>query len=228
MRVLRTMGLIMALLIAACGGGGAAGTTAGTDDSTTTSNAAAATTVTTAPAESEDDGGDTVAFEDMPAECVDLFVSFLRAMEPALEGVDFETMTADDLEALGAELEAATGDYESEVENLDCPDVAEADEEAFAKMIEVAEREAPGTVAYLEWIQSFAEGEGSAGSASGDCETDIAAMEAIVAANESVGQLPMDQVIEVGALVSSITVACSPERAEEFFSDAEVAAFLQE
>ena len=50
-----------------------------------------------------------------------------------------------------------------------------SDEEAFAAMIDIAEREAPGTVPYFHWIESFAAtaGEGSGIVSSGDCETDI-------------------------------------------------------
>jgi hypothetical protein len=38
----------------------------------------------------------------------------------------------------------------------------------------------------------------------------------------------MTQVVEVASLVASISTACSPERAEEFFAREDVAAFLEE
>jgi len=39
--------------------------------------------------------------------------------------------------------------------------------------------------------------------------------------------LTMTEVVQVGSLVASISTACSPERAEEFFAEADVAAFLE-
>ena len=61
------------------------------------------------------------------------------------------------------------------MESLNCPDASGTDEEAFAAMIEIAEREAPGTVPYFRWIEEFAGsmGEGGGLTSSGDCETDI-------------------------------------------------------
>jgi hypothetical protein len=162
----------------------------------------------------------------MPAECVDALVGFLKAIEPAMEGVDFSTVTAGDLEELGAELEALGADYSGTLEDLDCPDPEGSDEEAFAAMIEIAEREAPGTVAYLEWIESFADAADSIGEASGDCETDIAAFESIVDEKGSMANLTMEEVVEVGGLVSSISTVCSPERAQEFLSQDDVTSFL--
>jgi hypothetical protein len=217
-----TLILILAMALAACGGD----ETTDTADTTTSSESTTSpvgSTVTTAVDEDDgsDDGG-LVDLDDMPQECIDVFVDFLRAMEPAVEGFDFTTATADDMETLGAELESVTTDYATDIESLDCP---EPDEEAFAAMIAIAEREAPGTVAYLEWIQSFALGDDSLGSASGDCETDITAMQEIVDLYPSMGELPMENVLEAGALMTSISTVCSAERAGEFFAQEDVAAF---
>ena len=216
--------MAVALVVAACGGSDAGDTTVADEATTTvaeTTTTAAEATTTTA----DDDGG-TVSFDDMPAECVDALVGFLKAIEPAMEGIDFATVTAADLEDLGAELEALGEDYSGTLEDLDCPEPDGTDEEAFAAMIEIAEREAPGTVAYLEWIRSFADVADSVGEASGDCETDIAAFESIVDEKGSMSNLTMEEVVEVGGLVSSISTVCSPERAQEFLAQPEVTSFL--
>jgi hypothetical protein len=230
MRAIKVLTLVLALAAAACGGGDTTDTTTDTTvgaeptttEGETTTTAAEATTTT-----SEDDRG-TVSFDDMPTECVDALVGFLQAIEPALEGVDFDTLTASDMEALGTEMEALGEEYGENLEELDCPEPEGSDEESFAAMIEIAEREAPGTVGYLEWVQSFATAADSMGDASGDCETDIAAFELIVEENESMSTLTMEEIVEVGGLVTSISTVCSPERSQEFLSQDNVANFLED
>ena len=227
MRAIRVATLLLAVGLVACAGDGDAGTTvtgdvATTEASDSTTTSADATTTTTA---DEGDGG-TVSFDDMPAECVDALVGYLRAIEPIVENADFEAATADDLEALGTDIEAVSEEFSTQMEELDCPDLEGADDEqALAAVIALAEREAPGTVGYLEWIQSFASVADSF-EASGDCETDIAALQTIIDENPTMADLPMGQVVEVGGLVASISTVCPPERAEEFLSQAAVTDFL--
>ena len=207
MRVFRASIVVLAVAVMACGGDG--------DGAETTTTEAAA----------EDSAG-TVDFADMPQECIDALVGYLQAIEPAVEGVDFESTTGSELDAMGTELEALSEDYSTAIEDLDCPDPAGSDDEAFAAIIELAEQEAPGTVGYLEWVQSLAAGFGDA-ETSGDCETDISALRAIIDEYSSTSDLTMTEVVQVGSLVASISTACSPERAEEFFAEADVAAFLE-
>ncbi len=227
MRALKTLTLLLVMALVACGGGTEATDTTTANESTT-STIADATTVATA-ADDQDDGAGTVDdIDDMPAECVEVMVSFFKAMEPALEGFDFATMNVEDMETLGTELESVTSGFEDDIENLNCPDFETADdEEAFAAMIDIAEREAPGVVPYLEWIQSFASTADTIGSdTSGDCETDIAAMETFVADNATMVDLTMEERVEVLDLLSSISAGCSIDRQQEFFSQEDVAAFM--
>jgi hypothetical protein len=224
MRALKVLTLVAVMAVAACGGGDTTDTTISAE-ATTTTEGGTTTTAAEATTTSEDDGA-TVSFDDMPAECVDALVGFLQAIEPALEGVDFATMTVSDMEALGTEMETLGEEYGETLDDLDCPDPEGSDEDAFAAMIEIAERDAPGTVAYLEWIQGFADVADSIGETSGDCETDIAAFETIIDENESMSTLTMEQIVEVGGLVTSISTVCSPERAQEFLSQPSVTDFL--
>lgn len=213
--------IVLGVLLAACGGGDAATTTTPDQDEATTTTASTSTT--------EDEGtNETVDLSDMPQECIDAFVHFLQAIEPVVEGFDFETATIDDMEAMGAELETATAAPTAEMESLDCPDVDATDEEAFAAMIDIAEREAPGTVGYFRWIESFAgtSGDGSGITTSGDCETDIAALEAFVAEKESMGNLTMTELTQFSTLVTAITTECTPERTQEVFSEPAVEEFM--
>ena len=209
MRVFRATILILTVALVACGGDGGADTTLA--DTTTTV---------------VEDSAGTVDFADMPQECIDALVGYLKAIEPAVDDVDFETTTGDDLEAMGTELEGLSEDYTTAIEDLDCPDPSGSDEEAFAAIIELAEQEAPGTVGYLEWVQGLATGFGDA-EVSGDCETDISALRLIIEENSSMSDLTMTEVVQVGSLVGSVSTACTPERAEEFFAEPDVAAFLE-
>ncbi|HJQ92468.1 MAG TPA: hypothetical protein VJ950_12220 [Acidimicrobiia bacterium] len=209
MRVFRASILILTAALVACGGDG------GTD-----------TTLTETTTTVVEDGAGTVDFDDMPQECIDALVGYLQAIEPAVEDVDFDTTTGEDLEAMGTELEGLSEEYTTAIEDLDCPDPSGSDEEAFAAIIELAQQEAPGTVGYLQWVQGLAAGFGDA-EVSGDCETDISALRAIIDENSSMSDLTMTEVVQVGSLVASVSTACTPDRAEEFFAEPDVAAFLE-
>jgi hypothetical protein len=164
----------------------------------------------------------------MPEACIDALVGYLQAIEPAVEGVDFENLSVDELDAVSSEVDDLSGEMTAEMEDLDCPDPLGSDDEALSAVIDLAEQEAPGTVGYLEWLAAFAAGFGEGSEVSGDCESDIAALEGIIAEAGAMSDLTMTQVVEVGSLVASISTACSPERAEEFFAREDVAAFLDE
>jgi hypothetical protein len=169
-----------------------------------------------------------VALGEMPEECIDAFVEYLRVIEPVVEGIDFENLSGTDLETLGSELEGVSADMTGEIEGMGCPDPVGSDAEAFSAVIAIAEREAPGTVGYLEWVAAaVSDLEGSV-DVSGDCETDIEALQAIIDQGGTMSDLAMTQVVEVGSLVASISTVCSPERAQEVFEREDVAAFLEE
>ncbi|HUP16240.1 MAG TPA: hypothetical protein VM848_09360 [Acidimicrobiia bacterium] len=211
--------IVLVFLLAACGGANAA--------TTTTADEGGATTTTVATSTTEDEStNETVDLSDMPQECIDAFVHFLQAIEPVVEDFDFETATMDDITAMSTELEPLIEGPTAEMDGLNCPDVDATDEEAFAAMIDIAEREAPGTVAYFQWIETFASSEGGEVASSGDCETDIEAMEALIADKETMGSLTFPELTGFGELMTAITTECSADRVEEFFDQPEVEAFM--
>lgn len=169
------------------------------------------------------------ALSDMPEECIDALVTYLQAIEPAVEDVDFADPSGPNLTELSSEIEASTAEATAEFESIECPDPLGGDDAArFEAVISIAEQEAPGTVAYLEWVSGLAAGFGDASEVSGDCETDITTLQTIVDEGATMSDLTMAQVIEVGSLIASISTACSPARAEEFLAQEDVAAFLEE
>ena len=223
--------IALILLLAACGGTAATTTSEAVAEATTTAapTTAEATATTEGDSTTEETTNETVDLADMPQECIDAFVGFLQAIEPVVADFDFESASLDDMEAMGTELETVSEAQTAEMESLNCPDVAGSDEDSFAAMIEIAEREAPGTVPYFRWIESFSDSLGGGGgtTGSGDCETDIAALEGVIAEKETMGDLTMGELTEVGALMTAITTECSATRVEEFFAQPEVAAFLE-
>ena len=210
-------------MVVACGGGTESDTTSTTADSGDTS-----TTEETSTTESDD--GETVGIGDIPEECFDAFVDYLQAIESTVEGVDWENATIADFEELGTALDPVTAEYEEDIANSQCEDIEvdATDEETFDFLIELAQDEAPGTVGYLEMIRDLAGsfGEDTEADVSGDCETDIAAMQAIVDQGGNMEDLSLADVTAVGALVTSISTNCSQDRSLEFFSQDDVSAFL--
>jgi hypothetical protein len=222
MRVMR-VAVLVALLLGACGQ---------TVETATTTATTIEPEVSTTPAQTgSDDGNQIVSVDDIPQACIDAFANYLRAIEPVIQDIDFDTATIAEFEAIGTELEPATATFEEETAGAGCEDIDLdlSDEESFELMIDLAEREAPAAVAYFEWIRDFSAsmGEGTGSAASGDCETDIDALQVIVDQGGTMSDLTMTEIGTVGGLITSISTVCSAERTQEFFSKADVAAFLE-
>lgn len=227
---MRRIGLALLLLLAACGGGDTAETTTAAPQEEVATTVAPVETTTTV-AEDTDDT-ETVAFDEIPAECREVFVAYLREIEPLVEEFDFEAATMEEFTALSEspELAAATTEFDTASQAAGCDDinVEMEEEESWEQLVDLAESEAPGTVAYLAYIRSFITSMdgGTSDVASGDCETDVAAFMVWVESEKSMTQLTVSEVMEVSALLAAIQTECSIARAEEVFSDPAVQKFL--
>lgn len=175
---------------------------------------------TDAPADPESVG----SVDDMPAECVDALREYLQAIEPVVEGVDFQSLTQSDFEALSEDLATATEGFEERTES--CPDLDVSTTESFSIIREFAEEEAPGTVAYFTFIEDFVGALESGGNASGDCETDIAAFQEFVDRGGSMADLTAAEVAEASTLMSSISANCSDERFLEWSQDEDIQTWI--
>jgi hypothetical protein len=198
---------LLVLFVIACQGG------------TTAETTATAPETTDAPAET-DDPGSVGSIDDMPAECRDALREYLQAIEPIVAGVDFQSLSQSDFEAMGEDIEAATVGFEERTEA--CPDLDLNAAESFSVIREFAEDEAPGTVAYFAFIEDFAASFGGGGSASGDCETDIAAFGEFVDRGGSMSDLTASEVAEASTLMASIGANCSDERFLEWSEDEDI------
>ncbi len=138
---LRLFGILVVSIVAACASPGAATgdpSATGPDPTTATSAAPAPTVAGGSPAAS---GASIV----LPPECVAAITTFLVTIEPMVSGIDFETATPEQLEALPEELAEASEAFNPDV----CPDIDVAS--ARAAWIEIAQRVAPGTIGYVEY-----------------------------------------------------------------------------
>ena len=190
---------------------------------TTTETTAAPVETTDAPTETAD-AGSVGSVDDMPAECMDALREYLQAIEPVVEGIDFQSLTQTDFEAVSEELEAATAGFEERTES--CPDLDVSTAESFSIIREFAEEEAPGTVAYFNFIEDFVGALESGGNASGDCETDIAAFQEFVDRGGSMADLTAAEVAEASTLMSSIGANCSDERFLEWSQDEDIQTWI--
>ena len=189
--------ILMTLMLAACGGGaGDTATTTGPDAGGTTSTRCrrrghhhVAETTTTATAETTTTAAEQGAsIEDIPPECLAEISAILQVFEPAVEGIDWETATImDHIQVMTSFAGTSIGDTAA-CENVDV-DVDVSEEEGAALFLEVAEQEAPGAVGYFAAIMAMNEALGERQS-TGDCQTDVATFEDVVAGGVPFVDLP--------------------------------------
>jgi len=220
-----TVTLTAALLIGACGGGSGeeGATTTGGEDTPTTIGGAGTTEI---PNTTSDGEGRPIGLEDIPQVCIDAFVEYLQALEPIVADIDWSTASMTDLEEVGNATEEATNNFETATESAQCADmnIQATDEETFEYILDLARDTAPGTVGYFEMLRDFVGN--SDAEVSGDCETDIAALMAIIDQGGTMKDLPMADLTMVGNLTTSITTNCSQDRAAEFLSESDVLAWM--
>lgn len=225
---LRTVTLLAVLLVA-CGGNGESVSTGANDgtagpatslaaeagDSTTSTGA---TTTTAEPATTTSTAG--VGLEDIPPECTELITEILHIYEPAVSGIDWANATIEDhLQVIMALGSASIDDAGA------CDiDLAVTDEEGTDLFLAIARQEAPGAVGYFEAQLAMTEAlEGR--EATGDCRTDIATFESIVAGGVPLVDLPLPEQWLVLSLMSSIGY-CSLQTQGELMFREEVQEFL--
>jgi len=215
--------LLMLMVVAACGGGASGGSTTVPVD-TTTGGADVTTPPESTTVPQDENPGTITDMSDMPAECVDAFRAFLQELEPIVADIDFENATMADLENFGTEIEPIASQFEAETAT--CPELDLSTEDSIAFMREIAEQDAPGTVAYFQWLEEFVAGmEGGGTAASGDCETDIAALQAYVDQGGAMSDLTMGEIAAVTSLMTAVSTECTPERFQEWISQEDVAAW---
>ncbi len=135
-----------ALVLSACGGDDdddAAATAAANDDEQ----------------DGEQDGDDDEIvvdnIGDMPDECVDAIGEMLERIEPIVEDVDFDNPDFSAFEDIGEQIEAEASDLGDDELEQRCEQYTLADDTDFGPLKDIARDRAPGTLAYIEWIEEL-------------------------------------------------------------------------
>jgi hypothetical protein len=215
MRLLRLIGVFFVL--AACGGSTASTTAPGVSAEVTSPTAAVDATT-------QPDTGEVALFSDLPAECVEALSAYLKAIEPLVEGIDWENATMADMEAIGDEMTPISDEFATQVEL--CPTLDTNVGGNMQDIIAFAEQEAPGTVGFWEFWLRFSAESTTATAASGDCETDIERFMVYVDAGGTMKDLTISELTNVGVVMTAIATECSAERSAGLFGEPEVEAFL--
>jgi hypothetical protein len=129
----KAVAVLTAMLLAGC---------AGSSDETTATKPTPASDATEAVSPSGGEGPEV----ELPPECVEAITGFLIAIEPVVAGIDFDRATTDEINAVLTDLEAASAAFDPDL----CPDVRI--NEARTAWLRIAQREAPGTIGYIEFI----------------------------------------------------------------------------
>ena len=231
-----TAAATLAVFISACGGDDAADTTVTTAAAAEQQPADTATDATSAATEAttgatEATTGQISGLGDVPQECVDLATTFLQQIEPIVSSIDWANATIADLEGVLPQFEPLATAFEEAGQSSGCGDLFVDDAQSAALMTELAAEVAPGAVPYLTFVSSLAETETSGGVVagaliSGDCETDIATLQAIVAEGGTIADVPLQEAAEIAQLAAAIGTECPATRSAEVLSDPALTAYL--
>ncbi len=228
-----SVSLVLAMILAGCGGGAEDTATTTTAEAGNASTSAAAvaestttlpppTTTTTVEETTSTAAASEASIEDIPPECLAVMSEVLRAFEPAVKDIDWDTATIDDhLQVMMALAGTSIGDTTGCEEDTG---LSMTDEEGAALFLEVAEQEAPGAVGYFAAILAINEALGDRQS-TGECAADIATFEEVVAGGVPWVDLPLPEQYLVLNLMSSIGF-CSLQTQGELRFRPEVEEFL--
>lgn len=235
------LGAVVAIgLLAACGGSDddSAGENAG-DASASDASASDPDSV-----ESGEGGADRVAndveisaVDEIPEECRRILGDFLRQIEPVVSGVDWQNATMADLDGLGTAIEAPSAEIEVEMERSGCNDIefAGGADAGFLMSLRMAEQEAPGAVAWLEFVRDVSGGFDSSTAvveSAGDPEDDpedcneaIMAVRELMSQTPSMMELPVDEMMSAGSALQAVPALCSIDEMGELLDDPEFLAW---
>ena len=174
-------------------------------------------------------GSNGSAAEAMPQECIDLLGSFLRKIEPNVSTVDWDKATLADFEAFTQEIEADSNSFDAEISAAGCNrySLTGSDDRQFEQMAELAAAEAPGTVEYLQFLNSLAGSATATGeSIPSDCAGTIAAVEEFLARGGSMQDLTMPEVTRLGQLMTGVSDSCAAEESSAFFAREDLTTYL--
>jgi hypothetical protein len=181
----------------------------------------------------DDAGGVTVrSIDDIPEVCRDEMAEFLRAVEPIVSTIDWQTATMADFEQIATEFEAQAEEFELATSDAGCNELTFADESEGSILIEFAEKEAPGAVGFLEFLEQMRTGAtpDDEGSAAPDgietCQDAIDFLQGLMDDYESMSGVPAAELVKIPN-IAPLYAECTPEQLE-FFDNPELEQFMGE
>ncbi len=167
------------------------------------------------------------SLDDIPQECRDLLGDFLRDIEPLVSDIDWGNATMSDLEALGTSIDEPVSDMDVKMEQAGCDDIDfdGDDEQGFELSLELARQEAPGAVAWLEFLREVSTAFDTSGTAVDsadapeDCDAALEAVRDLMSESETMTDLPVDQLMSAASILQSITSLCSIDEMAALFDD---------
>lgn len=217
-------------LLAACGStakDGSAG--AGTDNT----SASAGSIVAGASTETSVAGSsDTILVDnlgDMPPKCIELLGKFLKQIEPTVSKIDWKKATLAEFEAFGNSFKAESDSFDKETTAAGCDkyNLQGSDKKQFEQMAALAKSEAPGTLGFLQFLNSLsATASATGGSVPADCNGTIAEIEPFVSGGGTMKDLTMVEVTRLGQLMTAVRANCTAEESTAFFNRDDVNAFI--
>lgn len=152
-RAIKLAGLVLALVITACGDQGASKSTRPVSEVTM---APADTTIATnttepSPTTTAETTQTTTPAVNLAQECVDAIHAYVQDIEPALSSIDFASASVDEYDQLELDLQPSLLALVNRWIAADCPEIADVfPPELENDLLDFAEREAPGSLYYLE------------------------------------------------------------------------------
>jgi hypothetical protein len=168
-------------------------------------------------------------FSDMPPKCIELLSTFLKAIEPVVSAVDWDKATLSDFESLGTQFQTESDTFDKNATAAGCDkyNLDASDEAQFQQMAALAKSVAPGTLGFINFLNSLSSSaDATGGSIPADCDGVIAEIDPFIAAGGTMKDLTMVQVTRLGQLISAVSANCSADEATAFFGRADVTKFI--
>ena len=210
-------------LLAACGSSSNSGSasTAGDQSSSSAPGATGSSAGST----------DTISVTDfgqMPPQCIALLSTFLKQIEPTVSKTDWTKATLNDFETMSQsfQTESDTFDAQSSAAGCNKYNLTGSDAAQLKQVVELAQKDAPGTVPFLTFLGSLTDSTASADSVPVDCQSDISAIETYLGKGTTMKDLTMTEVTKFGKLMSAVTANCTAAESQAFAQRADVTAFI--
>jgi hypothetical protein len=179
----------------------------------------------------EDDGGASIqTIDDIPQVCQDQMAEFLRSLEPIVSTIDWQNATMADFQQIADDFEAQAEEFELATDDAGCDDLAFVDESEGQILIDFARSEAPGAVAFLEFLEQMRTGTTPVGDDTAapegieTCDDAIAFLQGLMDDYAAMSEVPASELVKIPS-IAPLYAECTPAQLE-FFENPELQEFM--